>query len=104
MNVLLAKCLNLGLSKMVEATNTYDYLQLSRLSRWHIQSDDINRTLTMVIDAQANLHMFNHYWPQPLLTVIPDAFHYRQPVVIRYGIWRSAGDVIFGQTAYCPSK
>jgi len=37
LNVLLAEGLNLGLSKMAEATNTHDYFELSRLSRWHIE-------------------------------------------------------------------
>ena len=57
LNVLLAEGLNLGLSKMAEATSTHDYLQLSRLSRWHIESDAINRALAVVIDAQTNLPM-----------------------------------------------
>jgi len=57
LNVLLAEGLNLGLSKMADATNTHDYLQLSRLSRWHIESDAINRALAMVIDAQSRLPM-----------------------------------------------
>jgi TnpA family transposase len=57
LNVLLAEGLNLGLSKMAEATNTHDYFQLSRLSRWHIESDAINRSLAMVIDAQSALPM-----------------------------------------------
>ena len=57
LNVLLAEGLNLGLSKMAEATNTHDYYQLSRLSRWHIESDAINRALAMVIKAQAALPM-----------------------------------------------
>jgi len=57
LTVLLAEGLNLGLSKMAEATNTHDYMQLSRLSRWHIESDAINRALAMVIDAQAGLPM-----------------------------------------------
>jgi len=57
LTVLLAEGLNLGLSKMAEATNTHDYMQLSRLSRWHIESDAINRALAVVIDAQANLPM-----------------------------------------------
>ena len=57
LNVLLAEGLNLGLSKMAEATNTHDYLQLSRLSRWHIESDAINRALAMVIEAQSRLPM-----------------------------------------------
>jgi TnpA family transposase len=57
LNVLLAEGLNLGLSKMAEATNTHDYLQLSRLSRWHIESDAINRALAMVVKAQSALPM-----------------------------------------------
>jgi TnpA family transposase len=61
LNVLLAEGPNLGLSKMTEATNTHDHLQLSRLSRWHIESDAINRALATVIDAvidvQAGLPM-----------------------------------------------
>lgn len=57
LNVLLAEGLNLGLSKMAEATNTHDYFQLSRISRWHIESDAINRALAMVIDAQSKLPM-----------------------------------------------
>jgi TnpA family transposase len=57
LNVLLAEGLNLGLSKMAEATNTHDYFQLSRLSRWHIESDAINRALATVIEAQAALPM-----------------------------------------------
>lgn len=55
--MLLAEGLNLGLSKMAEATNTHAYLQLSRLSRWHIESDAITRALTMVIEAQSRLPM-----------------------------------------------
>lgn len=42
---------------MVEATNTQNYLQLSRLSRWHIESDAINRALATVIKAQSQLSM-----------------------------------------------
>ena len=57
LTVLLAEGLNLGLSKMAEATNTHDYSQLSRLSRWHIESDAINRALAMVIKAQSALPM-----------------------------------------------
>lgn len=57
LNVLLAEGLNLGLSKMAEATNTHDYFQLSRLSRWHVESDAINRALAMVIEAQSRLPM-----------------------------------------------
>lgn len=57
LTVLLAEGLNLGLSKMAEATSTHDYFQLSRLSRWHVESEAINRALAMVIEAQANLPM-----------------------------------------------
>lgn len=51
LSVLLAEGLNLGLSKMADATSTHDYFQLSRLSRWHIESEAINKALAMVIDA-----------------------------------------------------
>ena len=57
LTVLLAEGLNLGLSKMAEATSTHDYFQLSRLSRWHVESDAINQALAMVIEAQARLPM-----------------------------------------------
>ncbi|CUH54099.1 Tn3 family transposase [Shimia marina] len=57
LNVLLAEGLNLGLSKMAEATSSHDYFQLSRLSRWHIESDAINRALALVIAAQSELPM-----------------------------------------------
>lgn len=57
LNVLLAEGLNLGLSKMADATDTHEYYQLSRLSRWHIESDAINRALVMVIKAQSALPM-----------------------------------------------
>ena len=39
LNVVLAEGLNLGLSKMAGATSTHDFMQLSRLSRWHVESD-----------------------------------------------------------------
>lgn len=57
LTVLLAEGLNLGLTKMAEATNTHDYFQLSRLSRWHVESDAINQALAMVIEAQSRLPM-----------------------------------------------
>lgn len=57
LNVLLAEGLNLGLSKMAEASNTHEYFQLSRLSRWHIESDAINQALATVIGAQSALPM-----------------------------------------------
>lgn len=61
LNVLLAEGLNLGLSKMAEASNTHEYFQLSRISRWHIESDAINRALAMVIEAQSALPM-SQFW------------------------------------------
>ena len=57
LNLLLAEGLNLGLSKMAEASNTHDFFQLSRLSRWHIESEAIDRAPAMVIEAQAQLPM-----------------------------------------------
>ena len=61
LNVLLAEGVNLGLSKMAEATSSHDYFQLSRLSRWHVESDAINKALAMVIAAQSGLPMAQ-YW------------------------------------------
>jgi len=61
LNVLLAEGLNLGLSKMAEATSTHDYFQLSRLSRWHVESDAINKALAAVIAAQSQLPMAQHW-------------------------------------------
>ena len=57
LNVLLAEGLNLGLSKMAEASSTHDYLQLSRLSRWHVESEAIERALATLIEAQSHLPM-----------------------------------------------
>ncbi|MEN8742703.1 MAG: Tn3 family transposase, partial [Phaeobacter gallaeciensis] len=57
LNVLLAEGLNLGLSKMAGATNTHDYFQLSRLSRWHVESEAMARALVMVIEGQSALPM-----------------------------------------------
>lgn len=57
LSVLLAEGLNLGLSKMAGAITTHDYFQLSRLSRWHVESDAMNRALAMVIDGQSTLPM-----------------------------------------------
>ncbi|NJM83004.1 MAG: Tn3 family transposase [Tabrizicola sp.] len=57
LNVLLAEGLNLGLSKMAGATNSHDYFQLSRLSRWHVESEAMAHALAMVIDGQSSLPM-----------------------------------------------
>ncbi|WP_273795221.1 Tn3 family transposase, partial [Brucella intermedia] len=61
LNVLLAEGLNLGLRKMAEASNTHDYWQLSRLSRWHVESDAINHALAMVVAAQGRLPI-SQFW------------------------------------------
>jgi len=57
LSVLLAEGLNLGLRKMAEASNAHDYWQLSRLSRWHVESDAIDQALAMVVAAQGRLPM-----------------------------------------------
>ena len=57
LNVLLAEGLNLGLSKMAGATNTHDFFQLSRLSRWHVESEALSRALAIVIEGQSVLPM-----------------------------------------------
>ena len=61
LNVLLVEDLDLGLSKMANATSTHDFIQLSRLSRWHVESEGMARALAMVIDAQTHLPMAN-FW------------------------------------------
>ena len=40
---------------MAEASNTHEYWELARLSRWHIESDAMNRALAAVVEAQARL-------------------------------------------------
>lgn len=57
MNVLLAEGLNLGLSKMAEASNSHGFWELMRISRWHIESEAYGRALASVVDAQGNLPM-----------------------------------------------
>ena len=55
LNVLLAEGINLGLNKMAEASNTHEYWELTRLSRWHIEPDC---ALAMGIDVLAlDLHV-----------------------------------------------
>lgn len=61
LNVLLAEGLNLGLRKMAEASNTHDYWQLSRLARWHVESEGMNQALAMVVAAQGKLPM-SRFW------------------------------------------
>lgn len=57
LNVLLAEGLNLGLRKMAEASNTHDYWQLSRLARWHVESEALDQALAIVVTAQGKLPM-----------------------------------------------
>lgn len=57
LTILLAEGLNLGPSEMAEATSTHDYFQLSRISRWHVEGDALNRALATVIKAQSALPM-----------------------------------------------
>ena len=61
LTVLLAEGLNIGLSKMAEATSSHEYFQLSRLSRWHVESEAINEALAIVLEAQSRLPMAQ-YW------------------------------------------
>ena len=57
LNVLLAEGINLSLGKMAESTNTHDYWELLRLSRWHVDGEAMDRALAMVVEAQAKLPM-----------------------------------------------
>lgn len=42
---------------MAEATNTHDCWQLSRLARWHVESEAMNQALAIVVAAQRRLPM-----------------------------------------------
>ena len=57
LTVLLGEGLNVGLSKMADATTDHEYSQLSRLSRWFVESDAIREALAIVLDAQSRLPM-----------------------------------------------
>ena len=61
MNVLLAEGLNLGLTKMANASNSHGFWELMRISRWHVESEAYNRALAAVVEAQADLPMA-HFW------------------------------------------
>ena len=61
LTVLLGEGLNVGLSKMADATTSHEYPQLSRLSRWYVESDAIREALAIVLDAQSRLPMAQ-YW------------------------------------------
>ena len=63
LNVLLAEGINLSLGKMADSTNTHDYWELMRLSRWHVEGDAFARALEMVIEAQARLPMATFWGP-----------------------------------------
>jgi TnpA family transposase len=43
--------------KMAGATNAHDYFQLSRLSRWHVESEAMAHALATVIEGQSALPM-----------------------------------------------
>ncbi|MEJ8562349.1 Tn3 family transposase [Yoonia sp. GPGPB17] len=57
LNVLLSEGLNLGLSKMADASNSHGFWELMRISRWHIESESYGRALASIVDAQAKLPM-----------------------------------------------
>ncbi len=65
LNVLLAEGLNIGLSKMAEATSSHEYSQLLRLAHWHVESQAIDEALAIVLDAQSKLPMAQ-YWGKGL--------------------------------------
>ncbi len=51
---------------MAEASNTHDYWQLSRLARWHVESEGMNQALAMVVAAQGKLPMSGSgAWEKP---------------------------------------
>ena len=63
--MILAEGLNLGLSKMAGASSSHDFFQLSRLSRWHVESDAIKLALAIVIETHARLPMAR-FWGEGL--------------------------------------
>ena len=63
LNVLLAEGINLSLGKMADSTNTHDYWELMRLSRWHVEGEAFARALEMVVEAQAKLPMAVFWGP-----------------------------------------
>jgi hypothetical protein len=52
LNVLLAEGLNLGLTKMVEASSSHGFWELMRIARWHIESEAYGRALARATEAQ----------------------------------------------------
>ena len=46
---------------MSEASNSHNYWELTRISRWHIEGDAMNRALAMVVEAQSKLPLA-HFW------------------------------------------
>lgn len=63
LNVLLGEGVNLGLRKMAEASDSHNYWELMRISRWHIESDAMDRALATVVEAQSRLPMAQ-FWGQ----------------------------------------
>ena len=50
-----------GITGNTHVSNTHDFFQLSRLLRWHIESEAINRALAMVSEAQTLLPIASHW-------------------------------------------
>ncbi|WP_317961341.1 Tn3 family transposase [Phaeobacter inhibens] len=44
-------------AQIADATDTYNFFQLSLISCWHMESEAINRALAMIIEAQSKLPM-----------------------------------------------
>lgn len=90
LNVLLAEGLNLGLRKMAEATNTHDYWQLSRLARWHVESEAMNghwqlwwpRRVNCRCHASGDGHVSIERW-----SVFPDSAAWRSHEHGQCQIW-----------------
>lgn len=49
--------LNPDLRKMAGACNTHNYWQLSRLARWHVESEVIEQALATVVAGRGDLPM-----------------------------------------------
>ena len=57
LSVILAGGINIGLSKMANATGTHSFWELLRIARWHVEEDGYARALAMVVEAQSALPM-----------------------------------------------
>ena len=61
----LADGINLGLKKMVSASQGHSFWELMRTARWHVQEEAYARALAMVVEAQAALPVAQ-FWGLPL--------------------------------------